>query len=125
MARMSEGDALPFVISGMVVGEFGFMLSNVPLTIAATGGVGENERGLASGLMNTSMQLGNAFGLAVFATVAAAVASSNDTGGGEALVGGLGWGLLLCVGLVAIVLPIILLGLHDDAARQKSSARSG
>ncbi|HEV2076059.1 MAG TPA: MFS transporter [Thermoleophilaceae bacterium] len=73
MARMSEGGGLPSVLCGMVIGEFGFMLSNVPLTIAATGGAGEGERGLVSGLMNTSIQLGNAFGLAAVATVAAAV----------------------------------------------------
>ena len=36
MARLSKGGGLPSVLFGMVVGEFGFMLSNVPLTIAAT-----------------------------------------------------------------------------------------
>jgi len=122
MASMSEAGALPFVLSGMVVGEFGFMLSNVPLTIAATGGVSEDERGLASGLLNTSMQLGNAIGLAVLATVAAAVASSSEAGGGEAFVGGLRWGLLLCVVIVVIALSVVLLGLSNDTARQKSSA---
>lgn len=68
MTRMSEGGGLALVLCGTVVGEFGFMLSNVPLTIAASGSTG--ERGLASGLMNTSIQLGNTFGLAVVATVA-------------------------------------------------------
>jgi len=88
MTLMSERGALPFVLSGMVVGESGFMLSDVPLTIAATGGVNEDERDLASGLMNTSIQLGNAFGLAVVATVVAVAAS----GGDKDLVGGLRWG---------------------------------
>jgi len=114
MARMSEGGGLPSVLCGMVVGEFGFMLSNVPLTIAATGGTGEGERGLASGLMNTSIQLGNAFGLAAVATVAAAVAGP--------LAGGLRWGLLLCVAVVALALPTVLLGLHCEPAREKSSS---
>jgi EmrB/QacA subfamily drug resistance transporter len=125
MASMSEAGTLPVVLSGMVVGEFGFMLSNVPLTIAATGGVGEDERGLASGLMNTSIQLGNAFGLAAVATVAAAVASSSEAGGGEALVGGLRLGLLLCVGIVVIALSVVLLGISNDVGRQKSSIGSG
>lgn len=31
MARMSEAGGLTFVLCGMVVGESGFMLSNVPL----------------------------------------------------------------------------------------------
>ena len=106
MARMSEDGGLLFVLSGMVVGEFGFMLSNVPLTIAATGGTDEGERGLASGLMNTSIQLGNAFGLAAVATIAAA---------GESLAGGLRWGLLLCVGIVVLALPTVLLGPRSGA----------
>jgi MFS family permease len=110
MTLMSEAGGLLFVFSGMVVGETGFMFSNVPLTIAATGGVDEDERGLASGLMNTSIQLGNAFGLAAVATVVAADAAS---GGGEDLVGGLRWELLVCVGIVAFALPVVLFGLHN------------
>ncbi len=120
MAYAPGPGGLPFVLAGMVVGETGFMLSNVPLTIAATSGA--DERGLASGLMNTSIQLGNAFGLAAVATVVAAVATS---GGGEALIGGLRWGLLLCVGIVLIALPVVVLGPRGDAARQKSPVRSG
>jgi EmrB/QacA subfamily drug resistance transporter len=110
MTLMSETDGLLFVLTGMVVGETGFMFSNVPLTIAATGGVNEDERGLASGLMNTSIQLGNAVGLAAVATVVATVAAS---GGGEHVVGGLRWGLLVCVGIVALALPLVLFGLRD------------
>jgi EmrB/QacA subfamily drug resistance transporter len=111
MMLMSETDGLLFVISGMVVGETGFMFSNVPLTIAATGGVKGDDRGLASGLMNTSTQLGNAFGLAIVATVVAAVAAS---GGHEDLLPGLRWGLVVCVGIVALALPISLFGLRSD-----------
>lgn len=124
MARMSEAGGLTFVLCGMVVGESGFMLSNVPLTIAATGSVGEDERGLASGLMNTSIQLGNAFGLAVIATVTA-VTSSKVAGGGDALLGGLEWGLFLCVGIVVIALPVVLLGLRNDAGRRESPVGTG
>jgi EmrB/QacA subfamily drug resistance transporter len=109
MLLMSETGNLFFVLLGMVVGETGFMFSNVPLTIAATGGVQGGDRGLASGLMNTSSQLGNAFGLAIVATVVAAVAAS---GGSEDLLAGLRWGLLVCVGIVVLGLPITLFGLR-------------
>jgi MFS family permease len=107
MMLMSETGGLHFVLSGMVVGETGFMFSNVPLTIAATSGVEGDDRGLASGLMNTSIQLGNAFGLAIVATVAAVAAS------GEDLLVGLRWGLIVCVGIVALALPITLFGLRS------------
>ncbi|MDQ4129032.1 MAG: MFS transporter [Actinomycetota bacterium] len=117
MARMSEGEGLPLVLCGMVVGEFGFMLSNVPLTIAASGGARGDERGLAAGLLNTSIQLGNAFGLAAVATVAAAF--------GEELVVGLRWGLLLCVGIVVLALPTVLLGPRGKPARKGPSTERG
>ena len=87
-----------------------YTLSVVPLEIAASGGAGEDERGLAAGLLNTSMQLGSATGLAVVATVVAA-----SSGGGEAdpesLVVGLRWGLLTCVGFAGLALLIVLWGL--------------
>ena len=45
MTPMSVGGGLLFVILGMVIGEGGFMLSNVPLTIVGSGRTGEDEGG--------------------------------------------------------------------------------
>jgi EmrB/QacA subfamily drug resistance transporter len=118
MTLMSVGGGLAFVLLGMVIGESGFMLSNVPLTIVGSGSAGEDERGLAAGLLNTSMQLGNAWGLGVVATVvaAASVALGGEAGGSEALVGGLRWGLYACVGFAVLALPVVLMGLPRSAA---------
>ena len=111
MTPLSVGGGLVFVLLGMVVGEIGFMFSNVPLTIAGSGGTG--ERGLAAGLLNTSIQLGNTWGLGVVATVVAAVTSAlgGESGGAEALVIGLRWGLYACVAFAMLALPVVLMGL--------------
>ena len=118
MTPMSVGGGLVLVLCGMVIGEGGFMLSNVPLTIVGSGSAGEDERGLAAGLLNTSMQLGNAWGLGVVATVVAAASAAlgGEAGGSEALVGGLRWGLYACVGFAVLALPIVLMGLPRNVA---------
>ena len=59
-------------LPGLLAGA-GFGLSFVPMTIGATAGIPPQQAGLASGLVNTTRQLGGAIGLAVAATVAAAV----------------------------------------------------
>ena len=54
----------------------GLGLAFVPTTIAAVTGIKPDEAGLASGLINTSQQVGGALGLAVLAAVA--TATTND-----------------------------------------------
>ena len=100
MTAVSGEGTLPVVLAGTVVGEAGFMLSNVSLTIAGSGE--GDERGLA-GLLNTSIQLGNAWGLAVVATLAAAATGP--------LAEGLRVGLLTCAAFALAALPLVLLGL--------------
>jgi len=114
MTPMSAGGGLVFVLSGMVIGEIGFMLSNVPLTIAGSGSAGEDERGLSAGLLNTSMQLGNAWGLGIVATVVAAATAAlgGEAAGSQALVGGLRWGVLACASFAVLALPVVVFGLR-------------
>ncbi|MFL5887015.1 MAG: MFS transporter [Thermoleophilaceae bacterium] len=68
----------------------GIGLSFVPVTIAAMSGARPSEAGLASGLVNTSRQVGGSLGLAILATVASARTStlSAHEGAHAALTGG-------------------------------------
>jgi MFS family permease len=60
------GDILfPSLLSAVGLG-----LAFVPMTIAAVAGVEPDEAGLASGLINTSQQVGGALGLAILAAIA-------------------------------------------------------
>jgi EmrB/QacA subfamily drug resistance transporter len=61
------GDLLP----GLMIMSVGMGLTFVPITLIATTNVGAEDAGLASGLLNTSQQLGGAIGLAVLSTLAA------------------------------------------------------
>ena len=60
------GDLLPgFLVIGVGIG-----FSFVPISIAALAGVQPTEAGLASGLINTSQQIGGALGIAALSTIA-------------------------------------------------------
>jgi MFS family permease len=80
-------DLLPgFLLIGVGIG-----FSFVPITIAALAGVEPAEAGLASGLINTSQQIGGALGIAALSTIATSRtedAVSAGTGVPSALVDG-------------------------------------
>ncbi len=56
----------PFIVAGA-----GTAFSFIPISVAALTGVAEHESGLASGLLNTSTQIGGAIGTAIASSVAA------------------------------------------------------
>ena len=59
----------------MIIAAVGLGLTFVTGTIAAVAGVPTHEAGLASGLVNTSRQMGGALGLAILTSVAASLTS--------------------------------------------------
>jgi len=67
----ADGTYFPHVLVPGLLCSVGIGFSFVPGTIAAVTGVRSEESGLASGLVNTSRQLGGSLGLAVLATLAA------------------------------------------------------
>jgi MFS family permease len=57
------------LLPGYLMVGVGIAFAFVPVSIAALAGVVHNEAGLASGLINTSQQIGGAIGVAVASTV--------------------------------------------------------
>lgn len=66
----ADGSYLGDILIPSVLAAAGLGLSFVPQTIAAMSGVDDHEAGLASGLINTSQQVGGALGLAVLSSIA-------------------------------------------------------
>lgn len=66
----ADGSYWTQLFPGIVVMALGLGMTFVPLTLIATGGVQDDDAGLASGLFNTSQQVGGALGLAILTTVA-------------------------------------------------------
>jgi EmrB/QacA subfamily drug resistance transporter len=60
-----------FLVSGV-----GLALAFVPMSIGALTGVGQSDAGIASGLINTSQQIGGAIGVAVATTIATTFTSN-------------------------------------------------
>ncbi|PZF83916.1 MFS transporter [Jiangella anatolica] len=74
------------IFLGLLVSGLGVGLTFVTCSIAALAGVDEREAGLASGLSNTTFQIGAAVGVAIVSTVAVSRTDDVVAGGGEPIV---------------------------------------
>jgi EmrB/QacA subfamily drug resistance transporter len=71
-----HGSYVGNLLSGLLPMSIGLGLTFVPITLLATGGVSDDDAGLASGLFNTAQQVGGSLGLAILSTVAASQTAS-------------------------------------------------
>ena len=106
------GSYLTDVFPSIMLTSLGMGAVFVPLTLVATMGLADSDQGLASGLFNTSQQVGGAVGLAILATLAASHTSSGEK---SALVHGFHWAfagaaVFVVVGLAALL--VLLRGRH-------------
>jgi EmrB/QacA subfamily drug resistance transporter len=118
-AAVSDG-GLAVMIAGMVVGETGFMLGSVALTIAATSALGDADAGLAAGLLNTATQLGGGVGLGVVTAVVAAAASPSGV-----TADALRLGFLSCIVFSLLALVVVLGGVRSTAPALRDAAWVG
>jgi EmrB/QacA subfamily drug resistance transporter len=76
-----HGAYLPDVLPTIVAVSVGMGMTFVPCTLLATTNVANADAGLASGLLNTSQQVGGALGLAILSTLATSRTNHLLTGG--------------------------------------------
>jgi EmrB/QacA subfamily drug resistance transporter len=116
-----DGSYVQHVLPSMIVLGFGIGLAFPPLMTLVMSGVAPQEAGLASGLANTSAQVGGALGLALLATVSSSrtddlIARGHDTA--SALVSGFHLAFVIGAAFVmaALVVAIIVLRQPDMSA---------
>src|ERR1700733_6849585 len=117
-----HGHFLADLAGPMVVAGAGTAFSFIPISIAALAGIEEHQAGLASGLLNSSQQLGAAIGIAIGSSVAAGHAAP------ASLTGGFQHALWVLGAIALIALPaIFVLVRRGEVSNQvaKTTAREG
>ncbi len=102
----------PFVVAGA-----GTAFAFIPISIAALAGVSEHQAGLASGLLNTSQQLGGAIGIAIASSVAVSHTSALVHAGSSAhvaLTGGFQEAFLVLGAIALLAVPAIFALVRRD-----------
>ena len=127
LARIADsGSGIVYVMVPGLLTTAGIAMSIVPSTIAATQGAKEGQQGLASGLVNTSRQVGGGLGLAVLITLATQH-TSHQIGAGvqvpQALTDGFRLAYLICAGLAGAAALLTFATVPRPAAELRGAAR--
>ena len=112
------GSFLTDILGPSLLAAIGLGLAFVPITIAAVSGVDEHEAGLASGLINTSQQVGGALGLAILATVANTTTNNVSGSRAHALTEGFQTAFLAGAGfaILGLIVTLVLISNADSRA---------
>jgi EmrB/QacA subfamily drug resistance transporter len=113
----ADGSYAVDLLPGFFAIGIGLGFSFVPVSIAALAGVAPQEAGLASGLFNTSQQIGGALGVALFSTVSTNRAQhllAEGESRAQALTSGFALSFWVAVGFGAAALLAALLMVHGE-----------
>jgi EmrB/QacA subfamily drug resistance transporter len=127
-----DGTYVVDLVPGFILAGVGLGFAFVPVSIAALEGVRAHEAGVASGLINTSQQIGGALGIAILSTIATSRTQDliDDAAGvPEAIPGALteGFQYAFAVGAVMAVIGLIvtLVFLDRDVRPQEVAEPAG
>jgi EmrB/QacA subfamily drug resistance transporter len=123
------GDYWHSVFPGLAVFAFGMGLTFVSGTLASTSGVPKHFSGLASGILNTSQQVGGAIGLAILSAVAYSTVRADLATGhvmpAVAQVHGYQSGLRVGCGLAFLAAIVVLLVVKNQKVDAKEAMSAG
>jgi len=120
-----HGTYLANVLPSLLLTSLGMGAVFMPITLVATTGLENEDQGLASGLFNTSQQIGGALGLAILSTLAASRTSSAGGSTAHTLVVGFHWAFLGGAIFVAAALAVMVALLRKrHVARIEAEAAS-
>jgi EmrB/QacA subfamily drug resistance transporter len=123
-----EGDYLADILPPMLLIGVGIGISFPSLMTLAMSGATPEDAGLASGIVNTSAQVGGAIGLAVLATLASERTDALRDGGASfdaALNSGFHLAYVVGAGLVAVALAIAIFVLRSEPAPAHAEQGAG
>ena len=122
----SSGSPIVYVMIPGLLTAAGIAMSIVPSTIAATQGAKEGQAGLASGLVNTSRQVGGGLGLAILVTLATQRSShliGTGHGVAQSLTDGFRLAYLIGAGLAAAAALVTFTALPKPGGALVGAAR--
>jgi predicted MFS family arabinose efflux permease len=123
-----HGSYVTDVLGPSMIAGAGLGLTFVPVTIAAVSGIEPGEAGLASGLINTSQQVGGALGVAILVSIATSRIGSFGAAAHThtALVAGYSRAFLVGAGIAAAaaMLSAVIIS-SRDSREQSTAARAG
>jgi MFS family permease len=120
-----HGTYVSNLLPGYLLVGFGLALAFVSVSIAALTGVAPREAGLASGLLNTSQQVGGALGVAIAGSVAVTHANSLLHSGhspAAAFTGGYSLGFWVIAGFAAAAVALALLTIPSEVSVEPTPA---
>ena len=120
-----ESDYATGFLPGIFLLALGIGNAFVPLTLIATGGVAPDDQGLASGLFNTSQQIGGALGLAVLSTFAISATKGFGGARADALVHGYTVAFAIGAALLALGALVVAVTLRAHEANASAAAAEG
>ncbi len=116
----ASGSPIVYVVVPGILTAAGIGFSIVPSTIAATQGAKQGQAGLASGLVNTSRQVGGGLGLALLITLATQY-TTQQIGQGhgvpQALTDGFRLGYIIAAAFTAVALVVTLIAVPRMAVK--------